>query len=69
MDTLRDVFTDMKYVRTESNVTGDRLKRVINEFQKVNHGDSAFIIFYGHGTTDHIVTSDNHAIHVEDLQN
>ena len=50
-----------------SDVTHEKLKAILEEFKEMDHGESAFIIFYGDGFDNYIVTSDHYELHFNEL--
>ena len=49
------------------DVTHEKLKAILKDFKEMDHGESAFIIFYGDGFDNYIVTSDHYEIHFNEL--
>ena len=69
MDKLKSLFDSLGYIVIGPilDVTYIKLKEVIKEFKERDHDNSAFIIFYGDGFGDYIVTSDHYAVHLNEL--
>ena len=67
---LEKLFKDLRYnvYGAISNVTYKKLKQRLGVFKEKIHGNISCFIFYGKGFGDYILTTDNCAIHVDEIR-